>query len=58
VLVAHVSLSLSVYRHGMGIHTGIDLDKLIDAGTFISNVLGRESRSKVARAMAARRAQA
>jgi hydroxymethylglutaryl-CoA lyase len=27
--------------HGMGIHTGIDLDKLVDAGAFISDVLGR-----------------
>jgi hydroxymethylglutaryl-CoA lyase len=41
----------------MGIHTGIDLDKLIDAGSFISGVLGRESRSKAARAIAAKRLQ-
>ncbi len=27
--------------HGMGIETGIDLDKLIDAGQFISDFLGR-----------------
>ena len=47
-----------VIRHGMGIQTGIDLDKLIDAGSFISNVLGRESRSKVATAMTAKRNQA
>lgn len=40
--------------HGMGIQTGIDLEKLTDAGAFISNVLGRESKSKVARAMAAK----
>lgn len=31
--------------HGMGIHTGIDLDKLIDAGQYIMTQLGRESRS-------------
>ena len=31
--------------HGMGIETGIDLDKLIDAGQFIMSELGRESRS-------------
>eukprot|EP00550_Attheya_septentrionalis_P013519 CAMPEP_0198303442 /NCGR_PEP_ID=MMETSP1449-20131203/56888_1 /TAXON_ID=420275 /ORGANISM="Attheya septentrionalis, Strain CCMP2084" /LENGTH=418 /DNA_ID=CAMNT_0044005935 /DNA_START=408 /DNA_END=1664 /DNA_ORIENTATION=+ len=37
--------------HGMGIETGIDLDRLIDAGNFISGVLGRETRSKVASAM-------
>ena len=35
---------------GMGIETGIDLDKLVQAGNFISGVLGRPSGSKVARA--------
>ena len=40
--------------HGMGIETGIDLDKLIDAGQRISAVLGRASGSRVARARAAR----
>ncbi len=42
--------------HGMGIHTGIDLDKLVDAGAYISDVLGRASGSRVARAMLAKRA--
>ena len=28
--------------HGMGIETGIDLDRLIDAGVYISEALGRE----------------
>ena len=37
--------------HGMGIETGIDLDKLIDAGTFISQALGRKSQSRVATAV-------
>ncbi len=37
--------------HGMGIETGIDLDKLIDAGVFISDFLGRPSGSRVARAI-------
>lgn len=41
---------------GMGIDTGIDLDKLIDAGQFISEFLGRPSGSRVARAMLAKRA--
>lgn len=36
--------------HGMGIETGIDLDKLIDTGNYIMSQLGRETRSKVARA--------
>jgi hydroxymethylglutaryl-CoA lyase len=40
---------------GLGIETGIDLDRLIDAGEFISAALGRPSNSKVARAMLAKR---
>ena len=41
--------------HGMGIETGIDLDRLIDAGQFISDHLGRPSGSRVARALLAKR---
>ncbi len=37
--------------HGMGIETGIDLDKLIDAGAFVSDFLQRKSGSRVATAM-------
>lgn len=37
--------------HGMGIETGIDLDKLIDAGQFISDFLERKSGSRVAIAL-------
>jgi hydroxymethylglutaryl-CoA lyase len=44
--------------HGMGIATGIDLDKLVDAGAYISDVLGRANGSRVARAMLAKRAAA
>lgn len=40
---------------GMGIETGIDLDKLIDAGQFISDFLGRPNGSRVARAVLAKR---
>jgi hydroxymethylglutaryl-CoA lyase len=36
---------------GMGIETGIDLDKLIDAGVFISEALGRKPNSLVSRAV-------
>jgi hydroxymethylglutaryl-CoA lyase len=43
--------------HGMGIETGIDLDKLIDAGQYISDFLGRKSHSRVANALLARRAE-
>ncbi|CAI5735972.1 unnamed protein product [Hyaloperonospora brassicae] len=38
--------------HGLGIHTGVDLDKVMAAGAFITNVLGRPTQSKVARAFA------
>jgi hydroxymethylglutaryl-CoA lyase len=41
---------------GMGIDTGIDLDKLIDAGVFISEALGREPNSLVSRAVLNKRA--
>jgi hydroxymethylglutaryl-CoA lyase len=41
--------------HGMGIETGIDLDKLIDAGAFISDFLQRKSGSRVATAILAKR---
>lgn len=37
--------------HGMGIHTGIDLDKLVDVGQQISDFLGRQNGSKVAKAL-------
>ncbi len=37
--------------HGMGIETGIDLDKLIDAGLFISEFLQRKPQSRAATAL-------
>jgi len=40
---------------GLGIPTGIDLDLLVDAGAFISNVIGRPPASRVARAVLAKR---
>ncbi|XP_063782683.1 hydroxymethylglutaryl-CoA lyase, mitochondrial-like isoform X1 [Pseudophryne corroboree] len=36
---------------GLGIHTGVDLKKLTEAGAFICKALGRRSNSKVAQAM-------
>jgi hydroxymethylglutaryl-CoA lyase len=41
--------------HGMGIETGVDLDKLIDAAFFISDHLGRPPVSRVANAMRKRK---
>jgi len=43
---------------GLGIDTGIDLDALVDAGAFISGVLGRPPVSRVARATLAKREKA
>ena len=42
--------------HGLGCATGVDLDRLIDAGEFICAALGRPSNSKAGRAMLAKRA--
>ena len=48
----NVSTEDVVYMlHGMGIATGIDLDKLVDAGVFISDFLGRKPNSNVAKAI-------
>ena len=41
---------------GLGIETGIDLDKLVDAGAFISGVLGRQLQSRAATAILNKRA--
>lgn len=41
--------------NGLGINTGVDLDRLIDTGAFISGFLEREPASKAARALLARR---
>jgi hydroxymethylglutaryl-CoA lyase len=40
---------------GLGIHTGIDMDRLIDAGQRICQVLGKDNGSRVARARLASR---
>ncbi len=42
--------------HGVGCATGVDLDRLIDAGEYICAALGRPTHSRVGRAMLARRA--
>ncbi|HTP98958.1 MAG TPA: hydroxymethylglutaryl-CoA lyase [Casimicrobiaceae bacterium] len=42
--------------HGLGTQTGVDLDRLIDAGEFICAALGRPTHSRVGRAMLAKRA--
>jgi hydroxymethylglutaryl-CoA lyase len=42
--------------HGLGITTGIDLDKLVDAGQFISDFLQRKPNSRAATALLNKRA--
>lgn len=42
--------------NGMGIDTGVDINKVMAAGDFICGVLGRPTNSRAARALAARRA--
>lgn len=39
--------------HGLGIHTGVDLDALADTGRWLAALLGRETGSKVGKALAA-----
>jgi hydroxymethylglutaryl-CoA lyase len=41
--------------HGLGISTGIDLDKLVETGAWISGVLKRDSSSRAGRAIQAKR---
>ncbi|HYD61175.1 MAG TPA: hydroxymethylglutaryl-CoA lyase [Noviherbaspirillum sp.] len=41
---------------GLGVETGIDLDKVVDAGQFISQHLGRKAVSRAGNAIAAKRA--
>ena len=41
--------------NGLGVETGIDMDRLVDAGDFICRQLGKPTNSRVARALAARR---
>ena len=43
---------------GLGIETGIDLDRLVDAAKYISDVLGRKPVSRSANALLAKRAAA
>ena len=43
--------------NGLGIETGVDLDRLVDAGAFICAELGREPASKVTRAVLAKRSR-
>jgi hydroxymethylglutaryl-CoA lyase len=41
--------------NGLGVRTGIDLERLVDIGVWISGILGREPASRAGRALAAKR---
>jgi isopropylmalate/homocitrate/citramalate synthase len=41
---------------GLGVETGVDLAAVFEAGRFICEVLGRDATSKVAKALAAKKA--
>ncbi|EGD78426.1 hydroxymethylglutaryl-CoA lyase, partial [Salpingoeca rosetta] len=52
----NVSTEDVVYMlNGMGVHTGVDMDKLVDAGMFINSMLGRPTASRAAAAVLAKR---
>jgi hydroxymethylglutaryl-CoA lyase len=44
--------------HGLGIETGVDLERLVSIGEWICGLLGREPASKAGRALAAKRKKA
>jgi hypothetical protein len=41
--------------HGLGLNTGVNLERIADAGQFISDQLGRQTMSKVGRALQAKK---
>ena len=43
-------------RDGMGIDTGVHLDRLVDTGQWICSVLGKQPASRAGRALAAKKA--
>jgi hypothetical protein len=49
VCISHPHSKPLHVRHGMGLSTGIDLDRLIDTGKFISDILKRPTASVVAK---------
>jgi hydroxymethylglutaryl-CoA lyase len=41
--------------NGLGVETGVDIEKLVDAGEYICSIINRESRSRAGKAIASRR---
>ena len=50
-----VSEEVVYMLHGLGVNTGVDLNKLIDAGQYMSTTLGRPTGSKVSRAVSSKK---
>lgn len=44
--------------NGLGIHTGIDLDQVVEAGDFISKAIGRPNVSRAGKALLAKKQNA
>jgi len=44
--------------HGLGIRTGVDLDKVVETGRWICSLIGKEPASKAGKAIAAKNAKA
>jgi hydroxymethylglutaryl-CoA lyase len=42
--------------HGLGLRTGVDLERLVGIGQWICGILGKQPASKAGRALAARQA--
>jgi hydroxymethylglutaryl-CoA lyase len=43
--------------NGLGIRTGVDLEKVVDTGQWICGVIGKEPASKAGKAIAAKKAR-
>jgi len=43
--------------HGLGLQTGVDLDRLVEIGSWISAFLNKASNSKAGKALGARKAK-
>ena len=41
--------------NGLGVHTGVDLDRLVDIGEWICGILKKEPASKAGRALTAKK---
>ena len=47
----HYTEDVLYMLHGLGIHTGVDLEAVVRAGDYISQAIGRTNSSRVGRAL-------